>query len=169
MPRPVASAPPEAIRIEDEVWQEAFTHREPGRPRRLEAIAGGRTSPRPSAAPRVPRTEPTPAAPRTAAAPRQRRPTAVAAAIRDEGPAVFQAPGWQEGPSPGAIGGVPGRKTVTIRGHGAEHNLPWPDSSRRRPQRRAYERAGFQPDRVAMWAVLLGILLVVVAVASAHG
>jgi hypothetical protein len=58
---------------------------------------------------------------------------------------------------------------VTIRGHGAERNLGWPDGTNRRPQRRAYERAGFKPDRVAMWAVFLGILLVIVAVASAHG
>jgi hypothetical protein len=58
---------------------------------------------------------------------------------------------------------------VTIRGRGAERNLPWPDGSRRRPTRRAYERAGFRPDRVAMWAVFLGILLVLVAVASGNG
>jgi hypothetical protein len=58
---------------------------------------------------------------------------------------------------------------VTIRGRGAEGNLPWPDGSRRRSSRRAYERAGFRPDRVAMWAVLLGMLLVLVAVASGHG
>jgi hypothetical protein len=63
---------------------------------------------------------------------------------------------------------VPGRRTVTIRGRGAERNL-WPEHSRRRPPRRAYERAGFRPDRVAMWAVLLGMLLVLVALASAHG
>jgi hypothetical protein len=73
-----------------------------------------------------------------------------------------------EGP-PLAAAGVPGRRTVTIRGRGAERNLPLPDSSRRRPPRRPYERAGFKPDRVAMWAVLLGLLLVLVAVASAHG
>jgi hypothetical protein len=58
---------------------------------------------------------------------------------------------------------------VAIRGHGAERNLGWPDGARRRPPERVYERAGFKPDRVAMWAVLLGILLVVVAIASAHG
>jgi hypothetical protein len=57
---------------------------------------------------------------------------------------------------------------VTIRGRGAERQLGWPDGYRR-PQRRVYERAGFKPDRVAMWAVLLGILLVIVAIASAHG
>jgi hypothetical protein len=95
--------------------------------------------------------------------------TAAPVATRTEALAAADLPARHEGPSVGAVGGVPGRRTVTIRGHGAEHNLPWPDGSRRRPQRRAYERAGFQPDRVAMWAVLLGILLVVVAVASAHG
>jgi hypothetical protein len=58
---------------------------------------------------------------------------------------------------------------VTIRGRVAERSLPWPEPSRRRPQRRAYERAGFRPDRVAMWAVLLGVMLVVVAILSAHG
>jgi hypothetical protein len=58
---------------------------------------------------------------------------------------------------------------VTIRGYGAERHLPWPDGSTRRPQRKPYERAGFRPDRVAMWAVMLCLLLVIVAVASPHG
>ena len=40
--------------------------------------------------------------------------------------------------------------------------------SRRRSTKRPYERAGFQPDRTAMWAVLLGILLVLVAVTTSH-
>lgn len=65
-------------------------------------------------------------------------------------------------------GGIPGRRTVTIRGYGAERNLPWPESSRRRPQRLPHERAGFKPDRVALWAVMLGVLLVLVALASSH-
>ena len=64
--------------------------------------------------------------------------------------------------------GGPARRTVTIRGRGAEGYLPWPDASRGRPQRRAYERAGFRPDRLAMWAVLLGFALVLVAILSAH-
>jgi hypothetical protein len=58
---------------------------------------------------------------------------------------------------------------VTIRGHGAERNLPWPDGSTRRPAKRSYERHGFKPDRVALWAVFLGVLLVLVAILSAHG
>src|SRR5947209_2135898 len=134
MPRPSASVPPDTIRIEDEVWQEAFVRREPARPRpdrRPHAIDGGRAI----TAPPRPRPEAPPApAPRTVAA-----------------------------------GGVAGRRTVTIRGHGAERHLPWPDGSTRRPQRKAYERAGFRPDRVALWAVMLCILLVIVAVASPHG
>jgi hypothetical protein len=117
--------------------------------------------------------------------------------------------------------GVPGRRTITIRGVGAEawavqsssrsrassgarsasggphsasgtprpasgtprpasgaprpasgtprpaSGTPRPASgARRRP--RAYERSGFRPDRVAMWAVLLGVVLILVAAASSH-
>jgi hypothetical protein len=64
---------------------------------------------------------------------------------------------------------APVRRTVKIQGRGAERNLPLPDATRRRPPRRPYERHGFRPDRVAMWAVLLGFLLVLVAILSAHG
>ncbi|MBV8948008.1 MAG: hypothetical protein JO286_09545 [Solirubrobacterales bacterium] len=56
------------------------------------------------------------------------------------------------------------RRTVTIRGYGAERDLPVA-----RPTLRRYERPGFRPDRVALWAVLLGLCLIVVAAASAHG
>lgn len=41
--------------------------------------------------------------------------------------------------------------------------------ARQRPARRATERVGEHPDRLALWAVLLGVLLALVAVASAHG
>jgi hypothetical protein len=71
-----------------------------------------------------------------------------------------------------SVGGVPGRRTVTIRGYGAERYVEDVSAARRaraarrsrtaRP-RRPHERAGFRPDRVAMWAVLLGVLLVLVA------
>ena len=57
-----------------------------------------------------------------------------------------------------------GRRTVTISGHGAERNLPVP-----RPTLRRHERPGFRPDRAALWAVILGLVLILVAVASAHG
>ncbi len=67
-----------------------------------------------------------------------------------------------------AGGGVPGRRTVTIRGQGAERYVARrSDRARRRPERR-HERAGFRPDRAALWAFLLGVMLILVAVASAH-
>jgi hypothetical protein len=65
--------------------------------------------------------------------------------------------------------GVPGRRTVKITGYGSQRNLIYASREpRRRPPERPYERAGFKPDRVAMWAVLLGVLLVLVAATSAH-
>jgi hypothetical protein len=65
-----------------------------------------------------------------------------------------------------AVGGVPGRRTVTIRGQVPDHRYVTP-SSRRRPERR-YERSGFRPDRAALWAVVLGMMLILAAVTSAH-
>ncbi len=56
-----------------------------------------------------------------------------------------------------------GRRTVTIRGRGAERNMPVA-----RPTLRRHERPGFRPDRAALWAVMLGLLLILVAAASAH-
>ena len=145
MSRARTSAPPEAIRIEDEVWKEAFTRREPSpsrAARRLRALEGGRVD----------------AAPRRPARPRSAR------ASRPQPVSAPSAPAS----APPAAEAATGRRTVVIRGRGAERNLPWPDASRRRAPRRAYERTGFKPDRVAMWAVLLGLLLVLVAVLSAH-
>jgi hypothetical protein len=63
--------------------------------------------------------------------------------------------------------GVPGRRTVTIRGQVADRYATPRPGSRRRPERR-YERTGFRPDRAAMWAVLLGVMLILAAVTSAH-
>jgi hypothetical protein len=40
---------------------------------------------------------------------------------------------------------------------------------RRRPRPRAAQRIGPRPDRIAAWAVALGVLLLVLAVLSAHG
>lgn len=70
-------------------------------------------------------------------------------------------------PADGTPAGVPGRRTVTIRGRGAERYVPTRPAGTR-PTRRRYERAGFRPDRAAMWAVLLGVMLILVAVTSAH-
>jgi hypothetical protein len=64
--------------------------------------------------------------------------------------------------------GIPGRRTVTIRGRGSERYTPPARDRARRPSERAYERAGFRPDKVAMWAVLMGIVLVLAAATSSH-
>ena len=62
--------------------------------------------------------------------------------------------------------GVAGRRTVTIHGRPAERYSS--TAQRRRPTRRPHERDGFRPDRVAMWAVMLGFVLVLVAATSSH-
>ena len=64
---------------------------------------------------------------------------------------------------------VPGeRRTVKITGR-ADDRLPAPRSRTARAGGLArHERPGFNPDRVAMWAVLLGALLVLIAATSAH-
>lgn len=77
------------------------------------------------------------------------------------------------GGTPREGAGVPGRRTVTITGHGEE---AWHTRNGTRPSRavrhqhhlKRYERAGFRPDRVAMWAVLLGVMLMLAAAASSH-
>ena len=63
--------------------------------------------------------------------------------------------------------GDAGRRTVTIRGQVADRYVSPHSSSRRRPERR-YERAGFRPDRAALWAFVLGVMLILAAVTSAH-
>jgi hypothetical protein len=64
-----------------------------------------------------------------------------------------------------AQGGVTPRPTVTITGRGAERGLP-PDY--RAARRRSLERGGRRPDRVALWAVLLGVALAIIAATSSH-
>lgn len=43
------------------------------------------------------------------------------------------------------------------------------DRQRRRPRPRPVQRIGPRPDRIAAWAVALGLLLLVLAILSAHG
>ena len=63
-------------------------------------------------------------------------------------------------------GGVEGRRTVKIGGRPAEfHGSP---ARNRRPPRTMHERLGPRPDRVAMWAFALGILLILIAIATAN-
>ncbi|MEA2282344.1 MAG: hypothetical protein QOK21_2951 [Solirubrobacteraceae bacterium] len=59
-----------------------------------------------------------------------------------------------------------GRRTVVIRGRGAE---PARAARRdRRPARTVGERLGPRPDRVAAWSVALGVLLILIAILTAH-
>ena len=57
-----------------------------------------------------------------------------------------------------ASAGVPGRRTIQITGQAAP------------PRRRSTTSAAFvaRPDRTAMWAFLLALFLVLMAVATAH-
>lgn len=57
------------------------------------------------------------------------------------------------------------RRTVKIEGRGAERHLP---RAARRPPPTVYDRATRAPDRIALYAVLLGIVLVLVAATSSH-
>jgi hypothetical protein len=60
---------------------------------------------------------------------------------------------------------VAGRRTVVITGRpGPLGQIP----IRRRPPRTATERIGARPDRIVAWAVALGILLILIAVATAN-
>lgn len=63
------------------------------------------------------------------------------------------------------------RRTVVIRGQVAPPPRPYVSTAaRRRPPRRPAERiAGTRPDRAAMWAVLLGVFMIAVAIMTAHG
>jgi hypothetical protein len=59
-----------------------------------------------------------------------------------------------------------------ITGHGIEgyqtRNGTRPSAAQRHTQMPRYKRAGFRPDRAAMWAVFLGVVLLLVAAASSH-
>ena len=75
-------------------------------------------------------------------------------------------------PRPARTAAAP-RRTVVIRGQVAPPPQPRAHagaSARRRPPRRASERiAGARPDRAALWAVMMGVFLILVAVMTAHG
>jgi hypothetical protein len=63
------------------------------------------------------------------------------------------------------------RRTITIRGQVAPpRRTSGTAPARRRPPRRPSERiVGTRPDRAALWAVLMGVFLILVAVMTAHG
>ena len=115
------------------------------------------------AAPAAPRTrrradwaepaEPRPAEPRR----RSRRLEAVAETREARPEPVLEAPPRLS---------ADGRRIVTITGRGSERYAPV--VQRRRSSQRPYEREGFRPDRAAMWAVLLGVLMILAAATSSH-
>jgi len=61
------------------------------------------------------------------------------------------------------------RRTVVIRGQAGVPAQRPTAGERRRPARRPSERVAHRPDRVALWAFGLGLLLILVAILSALG
>lgn len=59
------------------------------------------------------------------------------------------------------------RRTVQITGRPVS-SLRLVEVERRRPPRTTLERVGPRPDRIAMWAALLGVFCLVVALTTAH-
>jgi hypothetical protein len=60
-----------------------------------------------------------------------------------------------------------GRRTVKIGGRPAEFYGP-PARARQRPPRSVHERLGPRPERIAAWAFALGLLLILIAIATAN-
>ena len=72
-------------------------------------------------------------------------------------------------PVPDKGQGVPERRTVKIGGHpeGSLEAARYQRDRARRPRRTAHERVGHRPDRIAMWAFALGLILILIAVLTA--
>jgi hypothetical protein len=81
--------------------------------------------------------------------------------------AARPAPVARRGPHPKGTA-LPARRTVEIRGRTVPApSVPRVELDRRRPPRRAIERVGPHPDRLALWALLMGLVLILVAVGTA--
>jgi hypothetical protein len=178
-PSTATAATADRIRIEDEVWEEAFASRVSSRPRRPVALKtrpaeswfaepydalgpvevarpygvdppvefGPPFAPEPGAPP-APYGVETPSA---SAAPREVR--------RESGR-----------PSRAPASAALARRTIQIEGRGTERNLVLTGRDTHaatRPRRSLFDhRSGFEPDRLAMWAMLLGLALMAVAILS---
>jgi hypothetical protein len=72
-------------------------------------------------------------------------------------------------PVPEKGAGVPERRTVKIGGRpeGSLEAARYQRDRARRPKRTAHERVGHRPDRIAMWAFALGLLLILIAILTA--
>jgi hypothetical protein len=159
----------------EELDSEAFREFPAARRPRITSPAEAEAEPEPvwqAVAPARRAQAPSTIAPAAAAGARQMR-DAAKPAREGARPARDAAKPTPDGAKPGRDGAGPardgvtyaidGRRTVTIRGYGAEAKLPMA-----RPALKRHERPGFRPDRTALWAVLLGMLLILVAAASAH-
>jgi hypothetical protein len=64
---------------------------------------------------------------------------------------------------------IPERRTVKIGGRpeGSLEAARYQRDRARRPPRTAHDRIGARPDRIAMWAFALGLLLIVIAILTA--
>ncbi len=96
----------------------------------------------------------------------ERRPAAVAERRAPE--AGRPASGARRDPHPRGTA-LPARRTIEIRGRTVPAPaVPRIEIDRSRPPRRApAERAGSHPDRLALWALLMGLMLILVAVGTA--
>lgn len=76
----------------------------------------------------------------------------------------------QVAPPPGVGQTAPSPTTLRALGAPRSGRAPHAHRARRRPPRRPSERiVGARPDRAALWAVLMGLFLIAVAVLSASG
>ena len=75
----------------------------------------------------------------------------------------------EEVATPVPTGDQPERRTVKIGGHpeGSLEAARYQRDRARRPRRTAHERVGHRPDRIAMWAFALGLVLILIAVLTA--
>ena len=94
----------------------------------------------------------------------RRWPEDVAARRGDHADGAGHAPRLREHPRDSAM---PARRTVEIRGRTVPApTVPRIEIDRRRSPRRTIERIGPRPDRMAMWALLMGLLLILVALGT---
>ena len=86
----------------------------------------------------------------------------------EHAPRLDRAPEAPAAAAPSPLSAPPRRRTVEITGRtvGAPSLPRLVSIDRRRPARRAAERVGARPDRLALWAVVLGFFLIFVAVTS---
>jgi hypothetical protein len=101
----------------------------------------------------------------------ERYPTSAVATVDQDDPASYSRAPVHEDRSgsfdlsdPGSGFDASGRRTVVITGRGDDRYIPAPRRRAPSSELRFHERAGFSPDRTGLWAVLLGLALLVACV-----